>query len=239
LSYFRNTLGIEEGLWGLFAVPIRGRVGYQCSNFYRQLIKDQKVEDDRYEILPDGKLRFRATSSVIPPSVIEILEKEAYAFIDECMCREDGEVPQIQAPVWVDRDRSHTKQSPAVKPAEELMNLFGRERRLPERRYNPLRDETPGHGKGGYLCKGRDIIAEDEDLRCPLYGVLDPLSDDPMLTPMIDRGGYVMDLKSWRKVFRSGITPPFPSEASCEDDLEALTSKNYGDLKFYIVNMPC
>jgi hypothetical protein len=78
LSYFRN-LGVEDGLWGLFAVPMRGRLGYQCSNFYRLLVKDHKVEDDRYEVLPDGKLRFKGAARQTPQETIDILVKEAMA----------------------------------------------------------------------------------------------------------------------------------------------------------------
>ena len=62
LKYFREELNINDGLWGLFSVPIKGRVGYQCSNFYRLLIKNKKVEDDRYEVQEDGKLKYQSTT---------------------------------------------------------------------------------------------------------------------------------------------------------------------------------
>ncbi len=38
---------------------IPGRVGYQCSNFYRQLIKDGEIKDSNYHVDKDGKLVFR------------------------------------------------------------------------------------------------------------------------------------------------------------------------------------
>jgi hypothetical protein len=251
MSYFRNILHTEEGLWGLFAVPIRGRVGYQCSNFYRQLIKEHKLVDDRYELLPNGDLRYRARSCLTPPASIAILEHEAFAFINECMCRDDGETPRIVAPIWVETDNLRVrplrtqKPRPREKPpqteeqGEDVIHFFGRDRKLPERKYDPLKDDTPGRGKGGYLCRSHDSKDDDEDLRCPLYGILDPLTDDPMLNPMMDRAGYVMDLQSWRRVFKSGDPAPFPSEASSERDLEAITSRNYADLRFYILNMAC
>ena len=45
--------------WGIFSLNIPGRVGYQCANFYRQLIKDGEISDPHYKIMDDGKLIFR------------------------------------------------------------------------------------------------------------------------------------------------------------------------------------
>lgn len=38
---------------------IPGRVGYQCSNFYRQLIKEGEIRDDNYRVNKEGKLVFQ------------------------------------------------------------------------------------------------------------------------------------------------------------------------------------
>jgi len=44
--------------WGLFSKDITGRVGYQCSNFYRSLVKNGEIEDPNY-IIENGKLKFK------------------------------------------------------------------------------------------------------------------------------------------------------------------------------------
>jgi hypothetical protein len=41
--------------WGLFSRNIPGRVGYQCSNFYRLLVKRGEIIDTNYEV-NDGKI---------------------------------------------------------------------------------------------------------------------------------------------------------------------------------------
>merc|ERR1719233_844712 len=49
-------LMLEKGAnnnWGLFSISIPGRVGYQCSNYYRQLVKHYKIWDPNYWC--DGK----------------------------------------------------------------------------------------------------------------------------------------------------------------------------------------
>ncbi|KAL9549278.1 hypothetical protein MBANPS3_005272 [Mucor bainieri] len=54
---FINRLKVmgTEGQWGLFSKEIPGRVGYQCSNYYRFLIETKQLQDDKYVIAPNGK----------------------------------------------------------------------------------------------------------------------------------------------------------------------------------------
>ena len=44
--------------WGSFSKNIPGRVGYQCSNYYRTLIKSGEVVDENYMMDEKGELRF-------------------------------------------------------------------------------------------------------------------------------------------------------------------------------------
>lgn len=47
-----------NGQWGIFSMTIPGRVGYQCSNFYRLLIKNKEVIDPNYIIDAKGKIHY-------------------------------------------------------------------------------------------------------------------------------------------------------------------------------------
>ena len=243
LNYFRHELKIEDGLWGLFSVPIKGRLGYQCSNFYRQLIKDGKISDSRYELMEDGKLRFKHGTGPrsVNPDVLQKLEKEAFDFINECLSADGGNAPKIVAPIRVESDRvKERKRTPA---SEGLMNVLGRRRKLAERRFNPANDpQTFGAKNGAMLRRGADgklSFADSETNRCPIYGALDPMSGEPMTVPMMDSNGFVMDLRSWRRVFRQGEAPPCEQVALSEADLVELTAGNFNDLRLYIVNISC
>lgn len=244
LNYFRHTLKVEDGLWGLFSVPIKGRLGYQCSNFYRQLIKEGKVQDSRYEVMEDGKLKFKhgAGTRNVDPEVLHSLEKEAFDFINECLAADGGNAPKIVAPIRVEGDRPG-KERKKSSASESLMNLRGRRRKLAERRFNPSIDtQTSGAKTGGILRRGADgklCFADSEERRCPLYGALDPMSMEPMTVPMMDSNGFVMDLKSWRRVFRQGAAPPCEPVAMCEGDLVELNAANFNDLRLYIMNIAC
>lgn len=45
--------------WGIFSMAIPGRVGYQCANYYRNLVLEGKIDDPRYKVI-DGKLKYIA-----------------------------------------------------------------------------------------------------------------------------------------------------------------------------------
>mmetsp|Transcript_95117 Transcript_95117/g.116457 ORF Transcript_95117/g.116457 Transcript_95117/m.116457 type:complete len:133 (-) Transcript_95117:158-556(-) len=51
-----REMGVNGGQWGTFSQAIPGRVGYQCSNFWRKLIQHGKVNDYNYN-LQNGKLK--------------------------------------------------------------------------------------------------------------------------------------------------------------------------------------
>lgn len=45
--------------WGIFSMVIPGRVGYQCANYYRNLVLEGRIYDPRYKVI-DGKLKYIA-----------------------------------------------------------------------------------------------------------------------------------------------------------------------------------
>ena len=54
--------GSVHGQWGLFSLAIPGRVGYQCSNFYRKLISTGEIKDRSYVFDSYGKLHHTSRS---------------------------------------------------------------------------------------------------------------------------------------------------------------------------------
>ena len=105
LRYFREELGIYDGLWGLFAVPLRGRLGYQCSNFYRQLVAEGKVQGRRYEMGANGKLKCtKGVSRQISRESHERLVREAVDFITACMSGTNATVEKEEPKILKDKD---------------------------------------------------------------------------------------------------------------------------------------
>lgn len=56
MKEIRGKSSTIDGRWGYFSLAIPGRVGYQCSNFYRQLIAAGEITDSKYVMGSDGKL---------------------------------------------------------------------------------------------------------------------------------------------------------------------------------------
>jgi hypothetical protein len=53
-----DELGGANGQWGIFSMAIAGRVGYQCSNYYRGCIKSGKIVDPNYFVDEKGVLHY-------------------------------------------------------------------------------------------------------------------------------------------------------------------------------------
>ena len=252
LSYFQDELGISDSCWGLFAVPITGRLGYQCSNFYRSLIKEGKIITDRYSVI-EGKLVCNKSvkSSKPSPEVLEELNKEAREYIDKVMKSFNDEVPTMDKPTKVfSKNRKSDRTPPPQKVEtsssdsesvniEKLSALFGRSRNIPDRRYNIMEDHlaTQNMRKSSEIAKKKKIFTKENT--CPIVGYLDPLTEMPIKTPMMDPSGFVMDLDSWRYVFDKMADPPSPIAAESEKDLVELNQSNFENYRLQIVNIPC
>jgi len=52
-----EEIGVD-GKWGIFSKAIPGRVGYQCSNFYRHLIENKEIKDKNYILDEKGKAHY-------------------------------------------------------------------------------------------------------------------------------------------------------------------------------------
>lgn len=52
-----NEIG-ANGQWGLFSMTIPGRVGYQCSNYYRLLVETNQINDPNYVLDEKGKAHY-------------------------------------------------------------------------------------------------------------------------------------------------------------------------------------
>ncbi|KAJ2636173.1 hypothetical protein GGF40_003165 [Coemansia sp. RSA 1286] len=51
-----------NGQWGIFSMTIPGRVGYQCSNYYRYLVENRLIHDPNYVLDEKGKAHFLFTT---------------------------------------------------------------------------------------------------------------------------------------------------------------------------------
>lgn len=116
LKYFQEELGITDGKWGNFAVPLVGRVGYQCSNFYRKLVEENQIQDPNYTIV-EGKLKFTPVGErsrrTISKKVIAMLDKEANDYTTKCV-KKIAKTKELNISPDDLPDFAHVKQKPGL-----------------------------------------------------------------------------------------------------------------------------
>jgi hypothetical protein len=223
LRRFRE-LGIAEPRWGLFAAPIRGRLGYQCSTFYRILLNEGRIKDTSYVRDQTGHLAHRGSGKkVTPPESIRILVEEAIEFVQQCLA--GGGV--ITGPVRLEsaaEDRATVKERQEVEVAVEKVEKEegSREERVPDYR-------------GMDKWKSR----KTSDLNwCCLLGAMDPETGLKMKRPYMDPySGLVFDLSTWREIIggERAIADEWWVEST--DELIPLTCRNFEMFHLEISNM--
>jgi hypothetical protein len=231
LRYFREDLHIEDGLWGLFAVPLRGRVGYQCSSFYRSLIHGQKVEDSKYEVDGGGKLVFqRGQGRSIPESSMRILEQEAIEFVAQCMNR-DGAV--VKDPVRVD---PRTGEESTVKKVRRPIGPGPKACDLSRPVVVGARTARTERMRKKKDWNWERELAHDE-WSCLLYGK-DSVTGQPMLAPLMDTtSGIVLDATTWEGILDGTVQCTLEHFAESVEDLVPMTKRWFEQYRLKVANV--
>jgi hypothetical protein len=265
LDYCRK-LGVEDALWGLFAVPILGRVGYQCASFYRSSIRQGKVTGSRYILASDGQLRHDPLAAqAVPSEAITVLEREALEFT-EARLREDD---RVSGPIRVDpvdgrRLREVTfrrmsgqvgrMESVVIAEAHRSVHRSVHEPRgesvpasIPAPRPAPESDSTSvseweselepeAESEGEQTESGIRHRTGDNEWSC-LRSAIDMVTGEPMAEPYIDPiSGLVFDYSTWVELLEGRKTCPLEWWAVSTDELVRLTNRNYRRYYYDIVN---
>jgi hypothetical protein len=119
----------------------------------------------------------------------------------------------------------------------------GRKMPIPERSFDDLATERR-HGSGKSRQPKRPdpsttIFRASFTSDFCLRGAIDPVTREPIITPMIDLSGWVMDLESWRLYFNGEASVPHYILAKSEKDLVEVTEKNFEQYRLSVVNIIC
>ncbi|GAA5806992.1 hypothetical protein MFLAVUS_000341 [Mucor flavus] len=71
-----NQVGANSQ-WGIFSIAIPGRVGYQCSNYYRFMIESGQLHDPNYVLDEKGKARYLFDKKTEDGAVEKIFRKHS------------------------------------------------------------------------------------------------------------------------------------------------------------------
>jgi hypothetical protein len=158
-----------SGNWGVFAMAIPGRVGYQCSNFYRQLIETNKIKDPNYVVDEKGKAHFLFKNGKRGRKPKEGDEEG----------KEGNDKPEFIK-------RKHRKKRKILGANNDDDNEEGEDEDGDDEEYRP-------HGGGS---RRRDSDEDEEnngpDPNNPLPGFIDAITLEEVVKPAISPYGHVM-----------------------------------------------
>ena len=214
--------------WGSFSKSIPGRVGYQCSNYYRSLITQNKLEDENYQLDDEGKLRFyfknkgftrdengRMKKAAAVPKAPRVPKapKAPKAPVDKTKALEKKKEAEAKK-----KARAEAK---AEKAAEKEDKTFKSSCKFDTIRRSGRANGTKKYSDGD----GSD----EEDLGPVLPGFMDPLTRMPIEEPAISPYGHVCGYDVWCKILRQEGTKdtcPFTRQPLKRRQLVILTHDN-------------
>ncbi|KAI9101121.1 hypothetical protein DFS34DRAFT_613233 [Phlyctochytrium arcticum] len=225
-----------DGQWGIFSVAIPGRVGYQCSNFYRHLLKTGEIKDENYTMDAKGELRYLFGKKDGKEGVIRLHSKHGSGGM------------KAQA-----ADRS-TNGGSGPAPAKKRKRRAARHS-SDEDEDGDLDDLIDQDDSGTFTCKASwgttrrtraraKLEAEEEEAAIvhdnPLPNFTDPISLDEVVKPAISPYGHVMSYDSWIRCLSSDERKnicPLTKKPLTKRELVVLTFDNIEEYRSKIVNM--
>ena len=208
--------------WGSFSKAIPGRVGYQCSNYYRSLITQNKLEDENYQLDDQGKLRFN-------------FKNKGFTRDEDGRMKKAPAVPKAPRVPKAPKDNTKALEKKRAAEAKKKAKAEAKAARDAEKEDKTFRssckfDTIRRSGRANGTKKYSDGDAsEDEDLGPVLPGFMDPLTRMPIEEPAISPYGHVCGYEIWCKILRQEGTKdtcPFTRQPLKRRQLVILTHDN-------------
>ena len=214
--------------WGSFSKNIPGRVGYQCSNYYRTLIKNGDVQDSNYMVDETGQMRFNFKNKGF-----------------ERVNKETGESELlVKKPkkVYVPKPKKEKKPKAPPKPKPKKKKVPKEEKDLAFHcsiKFDSTRRSGRNAGSTKKYTDGDGSDNDDEEEEPVLPGFVDPLTKTQIEEPAISPYGHVAGYETWCKVLRSEDgkdTCPFTRQPLRRRDLVKLTHDNIAEYREKMVD---
>ncbi|KAI9226722.1 MAG: hypothetical protein DHS80DRAFT_18313, partial [Piptocephalis tieghemiana] len=209
-----------NGQWGIFSQTIPGRVGYQCSNFYRHLLETRVLHDPNYFLDEKGKAKYlfanRRGSLATPESEEDENEEDGMngdgGEYDSRASRSEmggggGEGRERRSgrarrssrrgggSGWgADEDEEDEDEGDDLGMGDSMSTSSFMSRIGTTKRARAMRGEVIGE-EG----EGREEFEERLRKENPLPDLIDPITLDEVVRPAISPYGHVMSWESWVK----------------------------------------
>ncbi|KAI9497259.1 hypothetical protein BDB00DRAFT_21700 [Zychaea mexicana] len=247
-----------NGQWGIFAMKVPGRVGYQCSNFYRLLVETGEINDPNYVLDEKGKAHYLFDKKTANGQV----EKTFRTHSKHGTGRASG-VPSSSRSAGT-RTKS-TRASPSADRKTKRKKRKTRGWDSDDDASDDFEDYNDNSGtytmstrtRSGRRTRSR-LMEEDNDTNQdeesgdadsnedsnvdnPLPGFIDPITLDDVVKPAISKYGHVMGYDSWVRCLtnwegKKNICP-LTKKPMTKRDLVVLTLENIDEYRDQIINM--
>ncbi|KAG1444491.1 hypothetical protein G6F56_010276 [Rhizopus delemar] len=197
-----------NGQWGIFSMTIPGRVGYQCSNFYRLLVETAEIHDPNYVLDEKGKAHYLFDKKTADGNVEKtfrthnkhgggrvVTSSASPATTTATTTRKRARA----APVVVDKKKKKRKtrswnsddddEEDDFEDYNDDSGTFTMSMRTTRRarQQEPIQEEVVEEMEE----------EQEENVDNPLPGFLDPITLEEVVKPAISRYGHVMGYDSW------------------------------------------
>lgn len=234
--------------WGIYSKAIPGRVGYQCSNYWRGLVKDGDVTDPNY--FYDGKKlhfkrntkhfkiaeeykKYAITINKDTSGVWKPLPKKHPLHPSDEYCREVKEALAGQHNGKSITAKKSKKRKRGGSDSDE--DFEGPAQKKRRRRNNRRNDNDDDVYYGGKV----DVPATAEDDN-PLPDFQDIITGAVIVRPAISPYGHVLGYDTWTKILRTAKKKnvcPFTWQKMTRRGLIKLTKDNFDEYKDKMVNI--
>ncbi|KAI9319034.1 hypothetical protein BX666DRAFT_2018292 [Dichotomocladium elegans] len=254
------------GQWGIFAMEIPGRVGYQCSTFYRFLVETGEVHDPNYVLDEKGKAHylfdkktangkvektFRTHSkhgtgrgSGIPTASAAVAEEPAGTRANTTKPVETKKPAGAGAPAPAGRRKRKrnmrsgwdSDEEDALEDYNDTSGTYTLSSRTTRRTRHCTRLAAQKQNEGVFSDSDLNVL----DIN-PLPGFIDPITLDEVIKPAISKYGHVMGYDSWVRCLNNwegkrNICPLTKKELT-RRDLVVLTVENIDEYRDKIINL--
>jgi len=241
-------IGVNDQ-WGLFSKRIPGRVGYQCSNYWRGLVKDGDVKDPNYHY--DGKkLHFKrntkafAISSEYRKFAITVLKDKSGVWKPLPMKHPKHPSDEYCAEVKAAMAAAGTASSTST----------GKSKAKRKRKRKEDEDEDWDAGAKSRKKRKRAKKGDDGDFHCsvsvparkeeeddnPMRDFIDIMTGTGVEKPAMSPYGHVLGYETWTMLLRTSKHKnvcPFTMQKLTRRSLVKLTKANYDEYKDQIRNI--
>ncbi|ORX81632.1 hypothetical protein K493DRAFT_308021 [Basidiobolus meristosporus CBS 931.73] len=237
-----------NGQWGIFSMTISGRVGYQCSNYYRHLIETNKIHDPNYVLDEKGKAHYLFKKMKKDGTVEHTFRTHSKHGTGRRSGADDSESGGGSSrPVRKTRTKRKRRGfygSDDDDESEESDNFGGDDSGvLGYASWNTTRRTRSRNAGAGEEPQEESEEAEEEedehDPDNPLPGFVDPITLDEVVKPAISPYGHVMGYENWVRCLTSEAKRnicPLTKKPLSKRDLVILTHENIAEYRDKIVN---